>query len=159
MIFSVLNDEVDSEFLNGVESEFSKLEDNLNGVGTPFSFRTGSGKHVAVKQSSMAKALSMFGGQDDDDDADAILDKGLYLSYIMTFKKRFSSPFSNGDENRYVNCFNNVISKLFLLIIQKRDIKIKETLWLYHVIILKETHCVDIVYFVNVYLDSALPHI
>ncbi|CAI9287354.1 unnamed protein product [Lactuca saligna] len=41
-------------------------EENSKIGGTPFTFRTGSGKSVAIKQSSMAKALSMFGCHDDD---------------------------------------------------------------------------------------------
>ncbi|KAK9053973.1 hypothetical protein SSX86_025048 [Deinandra increscens subsp. villosa] len=56
------------------DTEYLKLDDNSKGVGTPFTFRTGSGKHVAIKQSSMTKALSMFGGQDDD----AFLDTGCF---------------------------------------------------------------------------------
>ncbi|KAJ0653655.1 putative breast cancer type 2 susceptibility protein [Helianthus annuus] len=58
------------------DTEYLKVEDNSNGVSTPFTFRTGSGKHVDVKQSSMAKALSMFGGQDDDNDA--FVDTGCF---------------------------------------------------------------------------------
>ncbi|XP_076922677.1 protein BREAST CANCER SUSCEPTIBILITY 2 homolog B-like isoform X1 [Bidens hawaiensis] len=51
------------------DTEYLKVENDSKGIGTPFTFRTGSGKHVAIKQSSMAKALSMFGGEDGDDNA------------------------------------------------------------------------------------------
>lgn len=34
-------------------------------------FRTGSGKSVALKQSSIAKALAVLGGGEDDDDGEA----------------------------------------------------------------------------------------
>ncbi|KVI03323.1 BRCA2, oligonucleotide/oligosaccharide-binding 1 [Cynara cardunculus var. scolymus] len=54
------------------DTGYSELEDKSKIVGTPFTFRTGLGKSIAIKQSSMAKALSMFGGQDND----AFLDTG-----------------------------------------------------------------------------------
>ncbi|KAK1441178.1 hypothetical protein QVD17_07018 [Tagetes erecta] len=111
---TVLNDEVDSEFLNGVESEFLKLEDNLNGVGTPFTFRTGSGKHVAVKQSSMTKALSMFGGQNDD--GDSFLDKGCF-KVLEDNNEKVESPltFQTGS-GKSVAARKSSIEKAFALL-------------------------------------------
>lgn len=61
-----------------------KVENDSKGTGTPFTFRTGSGKHVAIKQSSMAKALSMFGGEDGDDNA--FVETGLSSTYFIMFR-------------------------------------------------------------------------
>ncbi|KAD6796071.1 hypothetical protein E3N88_06967 [Mikania micrantha] len=74
------------------ETEYSKLEDNSKGVSTPFTFRTGSGKHVAIKQSSMAKALSIFGGHDED----AFLDTGCFKVHENNYKVKTPLTFQTG---------------------------------------------------------------